>query len=239
MDIVFARAQGAPMVSIARYGTSNNWGLISSSTKPLNFSSIKGKTIGTYNDSWSKSQLQIMLHSQGLTLSDVHLVTASDDTVPLLLQHKVDAITGVTNAEGSELESQGVSNYSMVLAKDHGVPDSPVWVLAGNSDWLSSHRATAQKFMDATLQGLQYALDHPQEAVNDFMSAFPKAQTRAFTSLQWQATSVLFGKKVTGQSLAQSGSNWSALLKAATDYKLVNKVDAPTAYFTNELLGGS
>jgi hypothetical protein len=28
----------------------------------------------------------------------------------------------------------------------------------------------------ATLQGLQYALDHPEEAVNDFMSAFPKAR---------------------------------------------------------------
>jgi putative hydroxymethylpyrimidine transport system substrate-binding protein len=239
MDIVFARAQGAPMVSIARYGTSNNWGLISSSAKPLDFSSIKGKTIGTYNDSWSKGQLQIMLRSEGLKLSDVHLVTASDDTVPLLLEHKVDAITGVTNSEGSELKSKGVSDYSMAMAKDHGVPNSPVWVLAANSNWLSSNHTIAQKFMDATFQGLQYALAHPAEAVNAYLAAFPKAQPRDFTNIQWQDTIALFGKNVTTQSLAQSSADWSSLLKAATDYKLVNKVDPPTAYFTNQLLGGS
>ena len=43
------------------------------------------KTIGTYNDSWSKAQLQIMLQSEHLKLSDVKLVIASSDTVPLLL----------------------------------------------------------------------------------------------------------------------------------------------------------
>ena len=48
-----------------------------------------------------------MLHSVELNLSDVKLIIASSDTVPLLLQHKVDAITGVTNAEGSELASEG------------------------------------------------------------------------------------------------------------------------------------
>ncbi len=88
------------MVSLATYGKSNNWGLMSSANKPLNFSDIIGRTIGNYSDSWSKAQLQIKLHSVGLKLNDVKLVTASMDTVPLLLQHKVDAITGVTNAEG-------------------------------------------------------------------------------------------------------------------------------------------
>jgi putative hydroxymethylpyrimidine transport system substrate-binding protein len=237
MDVVFARAQGAPMVSVGRYGSGNNWGLISSPDKPLDFASIKGKTIGTYNDSWSKAQLQIMLSSQGLSLSDVHLVTASSDTVPLLLQKKVDAITGVTNSEGSELESQGMKNYSMTLAKDHGVPNSPVWVLAANSTWLSGHQATAQKFMDATVQGLKYAIAHPTEAVDDFMAAYPSAQSRAFTTLQWQSTISLFGKNPGASGFAQSDADWASLLKAANDYKLVNKTDSPSAYYTNQLLG--
>ncbi|KRV46461.1 ABC transporter substrate-binding protein [Wenjunlia vitaminophila] len=236
MDIVFARSQGAPMVSIARYGTGNNWGLISSPDKPLDFASVKGKTIGTYNDAWSKAQLQIMLDSQGLKLSDVHLVTASSDTVPLLLQKKVDAITGVTNAEGSSLASQGVDDYAMTLAKDHGVPNSPVWVLAANSKWLSGHQDTAQKFMDATIEGLKYAIAHPEEAVDTFLTTYPKAQTREFTTLQWEATSALFGKDVTANSLKQSDADWESLLKAANDYELAKKTDAPSAHFTNELL---
>jgi putative hydroxymethylpyrimidine transport system substrate-binding protein len=237
MDVVFARAQGAPMVSIAAYGHGNNWGLISLKNKPLNFSQAKGKTIGTYTDAWSKGQLQIMLQSEGLALSDVKLITASSDTVPLLMQHKVDAITGVTNAEGSEMASLGVPNYSIVLAKDHGVPDSPIWVLAANSQWLAKNQALAQKWMNATIQGWQYAIDHPQEAVKDFETMFPKAETVAFATQQWKDTMPLFGAKVTPQSLAQTDATWRALLVAAKHFNVVSKVEQPSAYYTNQLLG--
>ena len=231
------RAQGAPMVSIAAYGHSNNWGLISATGKPLDFADVKGKTIGTYNDSSVRGELQIMLHSEGLTLSDVRLITASSDTVPLLLQHKVDAITGVTNAEGSELASEGMPGYSIALARDHGVPNSPVWVLAANSDWLAKNRPLAQKFMTATLKGWQYAISHPVEAVADFERDYPKAETLAFATQQWKDTIALFGPTVTALSLRQSNATWSALLQAASKYQVVDKVEAPGAYYTNELLG--
>ncbi len=238
MDIVFGRAQNAPMVSIGNYGTQNNWGLISSKNKPLDFDSIKGKTIGTYNDSWSKAQLQIMLKSKGLALSDVKLVIASSDTVPLLLQKKVDAITGVTNAEGSELASEGMADYKIELAKDHGVPNSPVWVLAANSDWLKKNPALAQQFMDATLKGWQDAVNDPAGAVATFMRTYPKAQTEQYTTIQWKDTMALFGgSTITPATLLQKESDWTDLLKAANDFKLVKKVDASTDYFTNQLLG--
>ena len=45
----------------------------------------------------------MMLADAKLTLDDVTMVAAADDTVPLLLQNKVDAITGITNAEGTEM----------------------------------------------------------------------------------------------------------------------------------------
>jgi putative hydroxymethylpyrimidine transport system substrate-binding protein len=240
VDIVFGRAQKAPMVSIGNYGKANNWGLISSKAKPLNFADIKGKTIGTYSDSWSKAQLQIMLQSQGLTLKDVKLVIASSDTVPLLLQKKVDAITGVTNAEGSELASEGQADYNITLAKDHGVPNSPVWVLAANTDWLAKNKPVAQKFMDATLKGWQDAVSDPKAAVATFMRVYPKAQTLAYTTIQWKDTMGIFGgSTITPQTLTQSTSDWTALLSAAKTFKLVNKVDPTDQYFTNELLGGS
>ena len=240
VDIVFGRAQSAPMVSIGNYGSVNNWGLISSKANPLNFANIKGKTIGTYNDSWSKAQLQIMLHSEGLTLSDVKLVIASSDTVPLLMQKKVDAITGVTNAEGSELASLGQADYQITLAKDHGVPNSPIWVLAANTTWLANNKAVAQKFMDATLKGWQDAVTNPVDAVATFMRVYPKAQPLDYTTIQWKDTIGIFGgPTITPKTLFQNDSDWAALLKAAMDFKLVTKVDATSLYYTNQLLGGS
>ena len=156
----------------------------------------------------------------------------------MLLQKKVDAITGVTNAEGSELASEGQSDYKIELAKDHGVPNSPIWVLAANSSWLSSHTALAQKFMDATLKGWQDAVDDPAAAVATFMRVYPKAQSQKYTKIQWDDTKKIFGgSAISSKTLTQSDSDWSALVNAAKEFKLVKKVDAPNAYYTNRLLG--
>lgn len=237
-DILFAKAQDVPMIGIGNYGTSNNWGLMSLKDKPLNFADIKGKTIGTYDDSWSKAQLQIMLSGLGLKLSDVNLVIASSDTVPLLLEGKVDAITGVTNAEGSELASQGKGDYKMEFAKDHGVPNSPVWVLAANTDWLSNNKDVAQRFMDATLKGWQDAVSNPKEAVDTFMKVYPKAQPLDFTTIQWKDTMGIFGgSTITPQTLMQKDADWQSLLDAAKKYNLVDKISPANEYYTNELLG--
>ena len=71
MDILFARDQGAPVKAIGRYGRGNNWGIISKQGAPLAIADLKGKTIGIYNDAWTKAQLEMMLKSGGLTLDDV------------------------------------------------------------------------------------------------------------------------------------------------------------------------
>jgi len=239
MDIVFAKAQNVPVVSIAAYGGKNNWGLLSLPGQPTALKDIKGKTIGTYNDSWSKAQLRMMLQSVGLGLDDVKLVTASSDTVPLLLQHKVDAITGVTNAEGSELASQGVADYVMTPARDHGVPDSPVWGLSANTDWLAKNRGTAVGFMRATIRGWQYALAHPEEAVRSFLAEFPTAESPEFATRQWADTAGLFGPVVDAKTIRQTDAMWAGLLDAAVKANLVPHAGAPGTHYTNEILDAS
>lgn len=239
VDVVTARSQGAPVVSIGKYGSSNNWGLISRGGTPIDPADLKGKKIGTYTDAWSDAQLQIMLAKAGLKKSDVTLVTADDDTVPLLVQNKVDAITGITNAEGSELESLGVKDFSIAYAKDNGAPDAPVFSIGANSRWLQSHQAVAKKFMSATLKGLNYARAHQSEAVSLMLKAYPKAETKAFATLQWQATSTVFGpesKTVTAADLESDDAVWSSTAKVAQEYGVVKKADAASDYYTNEAL---
>lgn len=137
IDIVTARSQGVPVVGIGTYGTNNNWGLMSKSSEPVDPADLEGKLVGTYNDAWSNAQLSIMMGSVGKTINDVTLVTADSSTVPLLAEDQVDVITGITNAEGSELESLG-TDYSIAYAKDFGAPDAPVLMLSGNEEWLAS-----------------------------------------------------------------------------------------------------
>ncbi len=107
LDVIEGRAAGASITSVGAYAQYNNWGIITWKSQNIRPEQLKGKTIGVYPDAWSKTQLTIMLQHAGISINQVKLVYTSDDTVPLLLTHKVDVITGVTNAEQTEAEVNG------------------------------------------------------------------------------------------------------------------------------------
>lgn len=231
LDVLFAKDQDAPVIATGAYGDSNNWGLIARS--PFELSTIKGKTVGIYNDAWSKAQLTMMLNSVGLGLSDVRLVTAADNTVPLLLENKVDVITGVTNAESAEIRVNGKFEPFFLPASEHGAPNAPIFVVAGNTDWLNENPDTATAFMSATVRGLDDALADPEGAMDVFAAAYPDSDM-AFITDSWNATSDILRAQT--PPFVQSDAQWSGLLDAAVAQDLVKSVDEPSAYWTNDYL---
>lgn len=235
MDIIFAKEQGAPVESIGRYGNGNNWGIISAQGKPYTVAELKGKSIGIYNDAWTKAQLSLMLQSAGLTLKDVQMVTAADDTVPLLLQKRVDVITGITNAEGTEVVSMGKQTPEFLPAVGHGVPDTPILMFAGNQAWLKKNPELAKAFMRATTKSIGYAIAHPDEGVSAFAAAFSKSYDPAFINQQWKDTMPLL---TTGDSdsLKQEVKTWNALLTALQGQGIVKQPLPAEQYFTNQYL---
>ena len=235
MDIIFAKEQQAPVMAIARYGRGNNWGILSEPGLPLNIADLKGKTIGIYNDAWTKAQLTMMLADGGLTLDDVTMVAAADDTVPLLLQKKVDAITGITNAEGTEMVTAGGQPGEFLPATEHGVPNSPIFMLAGNEDWLKDNPDLAKAFLRATKTSIEYSIAHPDEATAAFSERYAKAYDATFITQQWQDTIPLFG--AIGPDLMElKASEWSTLLTALKKFGVVNDPLPPSDYFTNAYL---
>jgi putative hydroxymethylpyrimidine transport system substrate-binding protein len=239
MDVIFAKEQGAPVVGIGKYTNTNNWGIISKTGDKLTAEQLGGKTIGIYNDAWTKAQLGIMLDDAGLKLSDVKTVAAADDTVPLLLRDKVDAITGVTNAEGSEMLTAGKQKGEFLAARDHGVPDSPVWVFAANTKWMDANKELAQKFMDATQKSQNYALDHQAEGVDAYFAVYKKAFDRAFVTQQWKDTAALLEKGEDGSSFRMTDEMWGPLVDVVKRQGIVKKTFPAGEYYTNELVGGS
>lgn len=234
LDVIFAKEQKAPIVSVGAYSQSNNWGLIGRQGETFTVKSLKGKTIGIYNDAWTKAQLSIMLDSAGLTLKDVKLVAASSDVVPLLLQKKVDVATGVTNAEASEVRTVGKQKPFMLLAKDYGVPNSPIWLVAANTDWAKKNPALLKAWFRATKRALSWAIANPVGAVKMFQKAYPKAEPYDYALDQWKATIPLFAAP--GGYFSQTSAQWSGLLPALVKQKLIKKALPPSAYYTNAYL---
>ena len=197
LDMIEARAAGAPVTAIGAYAQYNNWGIITWKSQHLRPQDLKGKTIGVYPDAWSKTQLAIMLRHVGISINQVRLVYTSSDTVPLLLTHKVDVITGVTNAEQTEAEVTGKRPTTMYLAKDYGVPNAYVQVFAGNDGFLKSHPTLARAWLRATRRGLVYALAHPAQTVSAFMKRYPSALDPVYARASWDHTSPIFTSATT------------------------------------------
>lgn len=236
MDIIFARSEEAPVTAIGRYGLGNNWGILSAEGKPLTVAELKGKRIGIYNDAWTKAQLSMMLADANLTLNDIETVAATDDTVPLLLQNRVDAITGITNAEGTGMKTSGNQKASFLPATAHGVPNTPIFMLAGNDTWLKEHPDQAKAFLRATAKSIAYAAEHPQESVDAFKEKYGKAYDEAFITQQWTDTVPQFGK-IGDNLLVNQEADWTKLLEALKKFDVVKDPQAPSTYFSNAYLG--
>ncbi len=235
MDIIFAKEQGAPVIAIGRYGTGNNWGIFTPQGQPITVSELKGKKIGIYNDAWTKAQLSLVLKSAGMTLDDVKMVAAADDTVPLLLQNRVDATTGITNAEGTEIAVTTKQKPEFLPATAHGVPDTPIFMFAGNQQWLAKNPALAKAFMRATTKSIRYAIAHPDEATAAFAAQYSKSYDAAFVKQQWQDTMAVLGKPDNDQ-LRLNDQAWSELLGAVTGLGILKQALTPAQYYTNEFL---
>jgi len=235
MDVIFARGEQAPVVAIGRYGRANNWGILSAEGNKLAIADLKGKRIGIYNDAWTKAQLEMMLADAGLGMDDIETVAAADDTVPLLLQNRVDAITGITNAEGTEMMTAGNQKPEFIPAIEHGVPNTPIFMLAANEDWLKKNPDLAKAFLRATAKSIVYAAEHPDEGTAAFQELYAKAYDEKFITQQWADTIPLFGS-LGGDLMVNDAKPWEELLAALTKFKVVDKVEAPSAYFTNDYL---
>jgi len=240
LDVIFAKEQNAPIVSIGAYSQSNNWGLIGREGERFTIPDLKGKKVGIYNDAWTKAQLSIMLESGQLTLDDIKMVAASSDVVPLLLEKKVDVATGVTNAEASEVRTVGKQKPFMLLAKDYGVPNSPIWVIAANTDWLDEHPDLARTWFRVTKRGLEWAIKNPTAAVKIFEKAYPSAMSFdgafAYVLDQWKSTIPLFASP--GGYFHQTSAQWASLLPALKKQKLIKKALPPSDYYTNDYVPG-
>jgi ABC-type nitrate/sulfonate/bicarbonate transport system substrate-binding protein len=239
LDVILARQQNAPVQAVGAYTQYNNWGLIFRQGAKTSLAGLKGKKIGIYPDAWTKVQLTLMLKSAGLGIGDVTLVTTPNDTAPLLIAKRIDVATGITNAEMTEVQVTGKQKPSILLGKDHGVPNSYVQVIAANTGWLSKNPKLAAGFMRAVKRGTAYALAHPAEALAIFTKRYPKALPADYAKASWQNTLPLF-KSADTKAHGLYWNNpkvWAGLIPVLRQQKLVTKQIDPSSVFTNRYLG--
>lgn len=234
-DVVFARGEDLPIVSVANMTVSNNWGLFALGPQPIDVASLAGTKVGIYNDSWTAAMLPLMLSSAGLSMGDVETVAATGSVIPLLLDGKIDVATEVTNLGGVEIVTSGGGEPQVLLAPEVGAPDTPVWVYVANSEWAAGNADLVTGWLDATRRGAEWAIQNPGEAVALFEEAYPEvASAHEYNLAAWEATIPLLSAD--GEWFTQSDVQWSDFTAALLQAGQLDAALAPTEYYTDAYL---
>ncbi len=232
LDVILGRAAGVPIKSLAAVFRYNNWGIII--PKDSGITELKDiKTISLYDNTWDTSSFKAMMTYAGLNPESVKVLPATSDTVPLLLARQVDAIGGITNAEQTSALITGGMETIILMARDFGVPDVYVYVFATSDDYLAKNPETVKKFIAATMKGLQYSVDHPDEALAIFEKLYPDALSKEYAKASWEATLPVLKTDVYG---LQDGKLWEEVQKFMLDIQLIDKVVPVEDLFTNDYL---
>jgi ABC-type nitrate/sulfonate/bicarbonate transport system substrate-binding protein len=234
-DVVITRGQGADVVSIGNYSQVNNWGLIARPGEKIDLTQLKGTKIGVFADNWTQAMMPFVLKAAGLGESDVQQVIFDGDDVAPLLANKLDLTTNTTNFAIAQVQEAVGKKPTVMLAKEFGAPDIPVWVYVAGQKWLDANGDTAKAFLSAIKEATQWAIDNPEAAVTDFEKVYPdNGSSHAYNLAGWQATAeVMIGPD---GLLTQRESQWSELTDALMSIGALDKADAPATYYTNDYL---
>lgn len=234
-DMIAAAQANIPVKSIANYSQSNNWGLFTAPGVPISIDSLAGKTISGFGDTWTKAMLPFVLKTAGLTSSDVKEVVVDND-VPLLLSGKIDIATNTTNYLPPAVQESTGKQPGVLLAKDAGAPNVPIWVYAGQSTFLQDHADAAKAWLAATGKATQWAIDNPEAAVTAFEKAYPKnGYSHGYNLAGWKATVDVL-KDSSGQLFTQTDAQWTELADALKAVGVISKTNDPSDYYTNEYI---
>jgi putative hydroxymethylpyrimidine transport system substrate-binding protein len=132
---------------------------------------LKGKTIGYSVAGFEDAMLTRMLAAEGVDMKDVTLVNVNFSLSPSLIGGKVDAtVGGFRNFELTQMRLEGHEGRSF-FPEEHGVPVYDELVFVTRKALVDDARL--KRFLTAVEKAAVYITNHPQEAWELFIKAYP------------------------------------------------------------------
>ncbi len=203
-------------------------------TKPQD---LAGKRVGGGSTSASLKLLQALAARTGLS-GYQSVPMASDQIYPALLTKQVDAITGfIDNAAVIAPRAQEKGEDVVVLPySEYGIQNYGSAIIVG-ADRVAKKDPVIAKFLKASLEGIAWALAHPQDAVSIMKKHVPLTD-EAVALRTWEINRDLFVTPETRQYGLGSvrAERMEETYKMAKEYLgLEKEIDLSTA-FTAEFL---
>jgi len=151
------------------------------------------------------------------------------------LRGEVDAFISVS---GSEAYCEGLGGCWVINFSDGGYTTFPGAMMAAHTDLIENRPEVVRAFVRAYLKGLQYVLDHPQEAFDSLRANYPDAE-----DFQKILIDVIIQLRDTPNTVGKplgwmSEKDWEISQDIVAEWSSVARiVKRPVSdYFTNEFL---
>lgn len=133
---------------------------------------LRGKRIGFSASGFEDAVLHRMLASVGVPIEEVELVNVNFALTTSLIGGQVDAtVGGYRNFELTQMRLAGAEGRAF-FPEEHGVPAFDELIYVTRADLVEDDRLP--RFLDAVEQGAIYLTNHPDEAWNLFVEAYPE-----------------------------------------------------------------
>ncbi len=208
-DVLLARAQGVPVVSVAALVQRPLLGIMSLASAGIaRPHDLVGKAVGYPGIPYQEAFLATMLETDSAGLDQVELVNVGFDLLPAVLSGRTDAVMGAYWTHETILAERQGHPVNMLRVEEWGVPNYYELVMTSSERVLAEQPETVRAFLRAMQRGYQDAIDAPQAALDTLIKASPdlaveveREGIRLLTSAWTDNGSVPFG--------TQTGEHWA------------------------------
>ncbi len=169
--LLVARGRGQPIKAVAIFHKDANF-LTILTMKDSGLTTVKdldGKKIGMFMGHISVDILHTLFRQEGVELKEVG-VTYYDYSQ--MISGRLDAGVGFRQTALPNLDAEGIE-VNTIDPQDYGVK-SHGYTLFAREDYIQENPEVVKKFLRATLKGLQYSVNHPEESVGYLVKQDPK-----------------------------------------------------------------
>ncbi len=162
-QVLLARAQDLPVTYVMAWYQQYPVGIVAKKSSGItSLADLKGKKIGLpglYGANYIGGMA--LLDSAGLSAKDVTLDSIGYNQVAALVAGQDDAVIVYTANEPAQLHNQGIE---YVLFKTSDAVDLVANGLITNEDTLKNNPELVKQMIRATLRGIEYTVNHPDES---------------------------------------------------------------------------
>jgi NitT/TauT family transport system substrate-binding protein len=197
---------------------------------------LEGKTLGTSPGGSDATLLTAFLTKTSVDAAKVKLEKMPGDAKPAaLLARKVDGISSQGFYNMPILEAQGARPRELLYA-DFGLAGLN-YGLFTSTKMITERPDTVRRFLAAALEGWDYAIKNPEEAVGILKKHVPLIDVTVARKQFLNTQELLRTKNTDGKPLGwQSADDWRETLDVLENFAGMKGRLPAEAYFTNEFL---